>query len=97
MDTFIYWPARALVAVIQALPLRLVARLGRGMGGLAFLADRPLPPRDAAEFDDGVSAREKSPAEIQELARENFRRIGENYLCAIKTAAMTCGPIAAAR
>ena len=27
MDTLIYWPARALVALIQALPLTLVARL----------------------------------------------------------------------
>ena len=33
--------------------------------------------------------REKSPAEIRALARENFRRIGENFACAIKTAAMT--------
>ena len=36
---------------------------------------------------------EKSPAEIRELARENFRRIGENYLCAIKTAAMTAAEL----
>jgi KDO2-lipid IV(A) lauroyltransferase len=32
---------------------------------------------------------EKSPAEIHELAHENFRRLGENYACAIKTAAMS--------
>jgi KDO2-lipid IV(A) lauroyltransferase len=32
---------------------------------------------------------EKSSSEIRELARENFRRLGESYACAIKTAAMT--------
>jgi lauroyl/myristoyl acyltransferase len=39
MDTLIYWPARALVALIQALPLPFVARLGRAGGGLAFWLD----------------------------------------------------------
>ena len=32
---------------------------------------------------------EKSPGEIRRLARENFRRIGENYACGIKTAVMS--------
>ena len=40
---------------------------------------------------------EKSPAEIRALARENFRRIGENYASAVKTAAMTFDAIAPAR
>ena len=39
MDTLIYWPVRALVALIQALPLTLVARLGRAVGGLAYRLD----------------------------------------------------------
>lgn len=30
-----------------------------------------------------------SEREITELARENFRRLGENYCCAVKTAAMS--------
>jgi lauroyl/myristoyl acyltransferase len=34
-------------------------------------------------------SQEKSPAAIRALARENFRRIGENYASGIKTAAMT--------
>lgn len=33
--------------------------------------------------------REKSTAEIRALAKENFRRIGENFACAAKTASMT--------
>ena len=32
---------------------------------------------------------EKSPAEIRALAKENFRRIGENYASAVKTVAMS--------
>ena len=88
MDTLIYWPARALVALIQALPLTLVARLGRAGGGLAFWLDarhRRVALKNLAMCFGG----EKSPEEIRALARENFRRIGENYASAIKTAAMT--------
>jgi len=88
MDTLIYWSARALVAVIQALPLRFVARTGRGLGGLAFQLTARYR-RVTLQNLTMVFGHEKSAAEIQELARENFRRIGENYLCAIKTAAMT--------
>ena len=88
MDTLIYWSARALVAVIQALPLRFVARTGRGLSGLAFQLTARYR-RVTLQNLTMVFGHEKSAAEIQELARENFRRIGENYLCAIKTAAMT--------
>src|SRR5262249_13407627 len=33
--------------------------------------------------------REKTPADLRALARENYRRIGENFACAVKTASMT--------
>ncbi|HEX9045649.1 MAG TPA: hypothetical protein VF988_01365 [Verrucomicrobiae bacterium] len=88
MDVFIYWPARALVALIQALPLPVVARLGRSLGALAFY----LTGRYRRVVRQNLAmcfAKEKSPAEIEAIARENFHRIGESYLCAIKTAAMT--------
>jgi KDO2-lipid IV(A) lauroyltransferase len=88
MDTLIYWPARALVAVIQALPLTLVARLGRAGGGLAFWLDA-RHRRVALKNLTLCFGHEKSPDEIRALARENFRRIGENYASAIKTAAMS--------
>src|ERR1035441_3775560 len=90
MDALIYWPARALVAVIQALPLRFVARLGRGLGRLAFYLTARYR-RVTLQNLTLCFGHEKSPAEIRELARKNFRRLGENYLCAIKTAAMTAG------
>jgi KDO2-lipid IV(A) lauroyltransferase len=32
---------------------------------------------------------EKTPEEVRALARENFRRLGENYLCAVKTSGMS--------
>ena len=88
MDAFIYWPARAFVSLIQALPLRVVARLGRGLGRLAFW----LTGRYRRVVRQNLAmcfGQEKSPAEIEALARENFRRIGENYLCAVKTTRMT--------
>ena len=88
MDTLIYWPVRALVALIQSLPLPFVARLGRAGGGLAFWLD-VRHRRVALKNLVMCFGQEKTPEEIRALARENFRRIGENYAGAIKTAAMT--------
>ena len=88
MDSLIYWSARALIALIQALPLTVVARLGRAGGGLAFWLDA-RHRRVAAKNLAMCFGQEKSPEEIHALARENFRRIGENYASAIKTAAMS--------
>ena len=88
MDTLIYWLGCALIAVIQALPLTFVARLGRAGGGLAFWLDA-RHRRVALKNLAMCFGHEKSPEEIRALARENFRRIGENYACAIKTSAMT--------
>ncbi len=88
MDTLIYWSVRALVALIQALPLTLVARLGRLAGGLAFWLDA-RHRRVALSNLAMCFGHEKSPEEIRALARENFRRLGENFGGAVKTAAMT--------
>jgi KDO2-lipid IV(A) lauroyltransferase len=88
MNFVVYWLGRAVVALVQALPLRGVARLGRGAGGLAWRLDA-RHRRVVLDGLTGAFGPEKSPAEIRALARETFRRIGENYLCAIKTAAMS--------
>src|SRR5439155_10927501 len=88
MDTLLYLVARALVALLQALPLTWVARLGRAGGALAYWLDgrhRRVGLRNLTL----CFGREKPPAEIRALARENFRRLGENYACAIKTAVMS--------
>jgi lauroyl/myristoyl acyltransferase len=88
MNTLIYWLGSALVAFLQALPLPWVARLGRAGGALAYRLDarhRRVALKNLTMcFGNG-----KSPYEIRALAEEHFRRIGENYACAVKTASMT--------
>jgi KDO2-lipid IV(A) lauroyltransferase len=88
MDTLIYFLARSVVVFFQALPLVWVARLGRALGALAYWLDA----RHRRVVLDNLTlcfSGEKSPGEIRAIAKENFRRIGENYCCAIKTAAMS--------
>jgi Kdo2-lipid IVA lauroyltransferase/acyltransferase len=92
MNVLIYWLGRTLIVCIQALPLPFVARLGRAGGGLAFY----LTARYRRVALDNLSqcfGSEKPAAEIYALARENFKRIGENYASAIKTAAMSFGEL----
>ena len=88
METLLYLFARGVIALLQSLPLTSVARLGRAGGALAYLLDgrhRRVALRNLTMcFGD-----EKSAAEINALARENFRRLGENYCCAVKTAVMS--------
>jgi len=88
MNALIYWFARALVALLQALPLTWAARLGRASGALVYRLDA-RHRRVALANLTMCFGREKSLAEIHELAKENFRRIGENYASAIKTFAMS--------
>lgn len=87
MDPLLYLIGRALISLIQALPLRLVARLGRAGGALAYSLDgrhRKVSLKNLARSFPG-----KSRAQVRDLAKENFRRIGESYTCGIKTAGMT--------
>lgn len=84
----VYFFARAMIALLQWLPLPLVARLGRFGGALAFRFDA-RHRRVALDNLRMCFGGEKSEAEILALAKENLRRIGENYCCAIKTAGMT--------
>ncbi len=88
LDDLLYFAAWVVVKFIQALPLRWVARLGRAGGGLAYYLDgrhRRVARRNLAL----CFGRGKSEQELRALARENFRRIGENFACAAKTAAMS--------
>ena len=85
MDPLVYWIALALVKTLQGLPLRTVARIGRYGGALAYWLD--ARHRNVALNNLTMCfEKEKSRAEIRAIARENLRRIGENYCCAIKTA-----------
>jgi lauroyl/myristoyl acyltransferase len=88
MDRLLYLLARGLIALLQAFPLLWVARFGRGCGELIYWCDarhRRVARRNLTMCFGG----EKTPDEIRALARENFRRIGENFACAIKTASMS--------
>jgi lauroyl/myristoyl acyltransferase len=88
MDKPLYYLARVIVALLQALPLTWVARLGRAGGALAYWLDA-RHRRVARRNLTMCFGREKSAAEIRALARENFRRIGESFACSVKTASMT--------
>jgi lauroyl/myristoyl acyltransferase len=84
----VYFLVRAVIAVLQWLPLPLVAWLGRFGGEVAYRVDgrhRRVTLDNLRMCFKG----EKTEEEILALAKENFRRIGENYCCAIKTAAMS--------
>src|SRR5581483_10447755 len=87
MDFLLYLVAKTLVALIQLLPLPLVARLGRGGGAIAYRLDK-RHRRIALQNLQMCFGNEKSPAEIRAIAKEHFRRLGENYCSAIKTASM---------
>src|ERR1043165_2800010 len=87
MQTIIYWFAKAIVAFIQALPIQLVARAGRIGGAIACVLD--ARHRTVAKTNVQRSFPEKSVAEINTIVREHFRRLGENYACAVKTAGMS--------
>ncbi len=93
METVLYWLASTLVRLLQALPLPWAAWLGRQCGGFAYWVDlrhRQVALQNLAR----CFGHEMSSAQIHALARENFRRLGENYASAIKTAAMTWSELA---
>ncbi|MDB6123074.1 MAG: Lipid biosynthesis acyltransferase [Pedosphaera sp.] len=88
MDQLLYYIARGLISFLQSLPVTWVARIGRAGGALAFWLDARHRKVTINNLTNAFG-REKSPAEIYALAKENFRRIGENFACAAKTASMT--------
>ncbi len=87
-NTLLYCLARLVMATLQALPLRVAARLSRAGGAVAWWLDA-RHRRVALNNLNRCFAAEKSPAEIRALAKENFRRVGESYGCAVKTAGMS--------
>lgn len=88
MDTLLYWLARLIIGGLGFLPLRSVARLGRAAGALVYWLDR-RHRRVALRNLTMCLGGERTGEELRALARENFRRIGENFACAARTASMT--------
>jgi len=87
MDRLRLLPMVAVVSLVQCLPLRWVAWLGRGLGGLAWWLCR-RPRRQALVNLDIAYGGELTRAERGRIARENFLRLGEAFACALKTADM---------
>lgn len=87
MDILLYIFTRVLFQLIRVLPLRIVARIGRMLGFIAYLVDKRH--RRVAIKNLSMCFPEKSQSEIKDIAKENFRRIGENFLSAARTMTMT--------
>lgn len=87
MQSLLYYLGWALAWVLQRLPLRWLARVGRFGGAVAWqlLPFRRQVAQDNVQLCFGA---EQSPAESLAVARESVCRLGEALLCAIGTAAM---------
>ena len=88
MDKLLYFLARTVVAIFQALPLTWVARIGRAGGAIFYFWMRDIAKSSMKNLQL-CFAQEKSAEELRAIAKENFKRIGENFCCATKTASMS--------
>ncbi len=79
---------RLALPLLQAIPLRWVARIGRAGGALAWHLDRRHRNVALANLERCLGAHSDASTR-RSVARENFRRIGENYASALRTATMT--------
>jgi lauroyl/myristoyl acyltransferase len=84
MQRILYWIAHATVALLQALPLKIVALLGRSGGAIAWIFDKRHRMVMLENLRNCFP--DKSEKELRGIARENMLRIGENYAAAVKTA-----------
>lgn len=91
MEKLIALLVHGAVLAIQQLPLKWVARLGRAGGAIAWYVDarhrRVMLENIRQAFPQWDSV------QVRETARENMKRIGENYASALKTAVMEPGEI----
>ena len=78
---------RLAIAVFCLLPLRWAAQFGRACGEVVYHLDA-RHRRVARENLAMCFGQTRSAAELTEIARENFRRIGENICSALKLASM---------
>lgn len=92
MDKVLYFLARGLICLVQSLPLAWVARLGRIGGAVVYALDRRHRRVAIANLNRCLGS-ELPARQLRALARENFRRIGENFACAARTAVMNADEI----
>ena len=87
VNPLFYYLARFFIAVIQLMPLKLVALAGR-IGGYLFYFLDVRHRRVAVNNLLASLGNSHSKKAIISIARENFCRIGEVYFSALKTAAI---------
>ena len=87
VNSLFYCLARTFVGVVQLMPLKLVALVGR-FGGFLFYFLDVRHRRVAVNNLLACLCNSHSKKEILSIARENFCRLGEVYLSALKTAAI---------
>src|SRR5882762_6778640 len=82
-EFFLYVFYRAGLALLAALPLTVLFRLGRAVGFCAWLV---LPKYRALAFRNTSIAfgEEKSGRELRRLVRQHFQRLGANLLSSLK-------------
>ena len=85
MNTLLYLVASSFVNVVRFLPLKFLGFVGRQIGFVFYFIDFPHRKVAVNNLVNCLSD-SHSKKEIMALARENFRRLGEVYLSAIKTA-----------
>jgi lipopolysaccharide heptosyltransferase II len=87
LDFVVYLLYRTGLAIIAAIPMRLLFAVGQFLGFCAWLVSgkyRRLAKRNVAI----AFANEKTPVEIRRLVRRHFQRLGANLLCSVKLTAM---------
>jgi lauroyl/myristoyl acyltransferase len=86
IDWILYLAARSVIGILRSLPLTWVAQLGRIGGSIFYALD--ARHRRVAIRNIALCFPEKQVPEARAIARENFRRIGEAFATAAKTAYM---------
>jgi len=94
MDRVVFALYRALSALLCALPLTAVFRLGWALGSLAYWVAPPY--RRLVLHNLSIAfGREKSPAELRALARKHFATLGANIFSNVKLPTLTADEIRA--
>jgi lipopolysaccharide heptosyltransferase II len=87
LDFAVYLLYRTGLAIVAAIPMRLLFSVGQFLGFCAWLVSgkyRRLAKRNVAI----AFANEKTPPEMRRLVRRHFQRLGANLLCSVKLTAM---------
>lgn len=88
MGTILAGFARLVVALLQSIPLDAAAHMGRVLGCLAWWLDRRHRKVALGNLRLAFGS-EMDESSIEATAKEHFKRLGESYCAAVKTASMT--------